>query len=83
MIQSLYMSARNTMAGAMVSAARLRRMLDELAAHGGAGASSLYVAPGDSADTYALTESGWAATHIRVRGQCVARRLRAGGASRR
>ena len=49
------------MASATVSATRLRRMLDELVAHGGAGASSLYVTPGDSADTYALTESGWAA----------------------
>ena len=35
MIQSLYMSVGNTMAGATVSAARLRRMLDELAAHAG------------------------------------------------
>ena len=61
MIQSLYMSARNTMAGATVSAARLRRMLDELAAHGGAGVSSLYVASGDSPDRAAMAATGWAA----------------------
>ena len=63
MIQSSYMSVGNTMAGATVSAARLRRMLDALAADAGVGASSLYLAPGDRPDPAALAATGWAA-HI-------------------
>ena len=60
MVQSLCMNVRNMMAGATVSAARLRRMLDELAADAGAGASSLYLAPGDSTDSAAMAATGWA-----------------------
>ena len=60
MIQSLCMSVGNTMAGATVSAARMLRMLDELAADAGDGASSLYLAPGDSPDPSAMAATGWA-----------------------
>ena len=60
MIQSLCMSVGNTMAGATVSAARMLRMLDELAADAGDGASSLYLAPGDSPDPSAMAAIGWA-----------------------
>lgn len=49
------------MTGATVSATRLRRMLDELAADAGDGASSLYLAPGDSPDPSAMAATGWAA----------------------
>ena len=49
------------MAGTTVSAARLCRMLDDLAADAGAGASSLYLAPGDSPDPAAMAATGWAA----------------------
>ena len=61
MIQSLYMSDWNTMVGATASAARLRRMLDELAADAGDVSSSLYLAPGDSPDPVAMAATGWAA----------------------
>ncbi|MYC36670.1 MAG: hypothetical protein F4X66_07120 [Chloroflexi bacterium] len=61
MIQSLYMSDWNTMVGATVSATRLRRMLDELAADAGDVSSSLYLAPGDSPDPAAMAATGWAA----------------------
>ena len=61
MIQSLCMSVGNTMAGAKVSATRLRRMLDELAADAGDVSSSLYLAPGDSPDPAAMAATGWAA----------------------
>ena len=47
------------MSGATVSAARLRRMLDALAADAGEGASSLYLAPGDSPDPAAMAATGW------------------------
>ena len=49
------------MAGAAVPAARLRRILDSLAPDAGAGASSLYLAPGDSPDPEAMAATGWAA----------------------
>ena len=49
------------MDGAAVSAARLRRMLDELAVDAGDGASSLHLAPGDSPDPSAMAATGWAA----------------------
>lgn len=48
------------MKGETVSAARLRRMLDALAAEAGESASSLYLAAGDSPDGAALTATGWA-----------------------
>ena len=60
MIQSWYMNDNNVMAGTTVSAARLRRMLDELAGDGGADASSLYLAPGDRPDPAAMAATGWA-----------------------
>ena len=60
MIQSLYMDVRNMIAGETVSAARLQRMLDELAEGARAGASSLYLAPGDNADPTAMAATGWA-----------------------
>ena len=60
MIQSLCMSVRNTMAGETVSAARLRRMLNELAEDAGAATSSLYLAPGDSPDPAAMAATWWA-----------------------
>ena len=48
--------------GATVPAARLRRMLDGLAAEAGSGvASSLYLAPGDRPDALAMAATGWAA----------------------
>ncbi len=49
------------MAGETVSAIRLRRMLDRLAAESGndAGAASLYLSPGDRPDALALSLSGW------------------------
>ena len=49
------------MTGATVSATRLRRMLDELAADAGDGSSSLYLAPGDSPDPATMAATGWAA----------------------
>ena len=49
------------MTGATVSATGLRRMLGELAADAGDGASSLYLAPGDSPDPAAMAATGWAA----------------------
>ena len=49
------------MTGATVSATRLRRMLDELAADAGDGSSSLYLAPGDSTDPAAMAATGWEA----------------------
>ena len=49
------------MTGATVSAIRLRRMLDELAADAGDRSSSLYLAPGDSPDPAAMAATGWAA----------------------
>ena len=49
------------MVGATASATRLRRMLDELAADTEGGASSLYLAPGDSPDPAAMAATGWAA----------------------
>ncbi len=65
MIESLGMASHvgNTerLAGATVPAARLRRMLGELAAGAeGEESSSLYLAPGDSPDASALAMSGWA-----------------------
>ena len=48
--------------GATVPAARLRRMLDSLAAESRfEDTSSLYLAPGDTADQGALSATGWAA----------------------
>ncbi len=48
------------MVGAPVSAARLRWLLDGLAAEAGSGvASSLYLSPGDRPDALALSVSGW------------------------
>ena len=61
MIQSLYMVVEQALTGATVSAARLRRMLDELAGNAGMAASSLYLAPGDSPDPEAMAATGWAA----------------------
>ena len=73
MLQSLYMNDKNVMTGATVSAARLRRMLDELAADANAGAAaSLYLAPGDSPDPRAMADTGWAA-HIAELGERVMR----------
>ena len=60
------------MAGTTVSAARLRRMLDALAADAGADASSLYLAPGDRPDPAAMAATGWAAP-IAEFGEAVAR----------
>ena len=49
------------LAGATVSAARLRRMLDSLAAESRfEDCSSLYLAPGDTLDPSALAATGWA-----------------------
>ena len=61
MIQSCHMSVENLMAGATVSAARLRRMLDALAADAGAEASSLYLAPDGGTDPAVMAATGWAA----------------------
>ena len=59
--------------GATVSAARLQRMLDGLAAEAGAGvASSLYLAPGDRPDALALSVSGWS-SHIEEPGDAALR----------
>ena len=66
MIQSLCMSVSNTMTGATVSAARLRRMLGELSADAEVGASSLYLAPGDSPDPTAMAATGWAAPIVEL-----------------
>ena len=70
--------------GAAVSAARLRRMLDALAADAGAGASALYLAPGDSPDPQAMVATGWAAAMAELgegvlRDGCGLVGLRAGG----
>ena len=59
MIQSLYMVVEQALTGATVSAARLRRMLDELAGNARMAASSLYLAPGDSPDPEAMAATGW------------------------
>ena len=73
MIQSFCMNNKNAMAGAMVPAARLRRMLDDLAADAEAGvASSLYLAPGDLPDPLALSATGWA-EHIAEQGEVALR----------
>ena len=49
------------MAGATVSAARLRLMLDSLAeASNAEDSSALYLSPGDDADPMALSATGWA-----------------------
>ena len=61
------------MTGGVVSAARLRRMLDGLSADAGTGVvSSLYVAPGDSPDPRVMADTGWAA-HIAELGDKVMR----------
>ena len=78
------MAVRNVTDGATVSAARLRRMLDELAADAGAGASSLYVAPGDRPDPAAMAATGWADAvgecgETAMRDGCGLAGLRAGG----
>ena len=72
MIQSLYMNDKKTMAGETVSDTRLRQMLDGLAADAGAGASSLYLAPGDRPDPAAMAVTGWA-TPIAELGESVLR----------
>ena len=52
---------RERLAGATVSAARLRRLLDSLAAESRfEDSSSLYLAPGDTPDPLALAATGWA-----------------------
>ena len=78
------MNVKESLAGATVSSARLRRLLDDLAADTGAGASSLYLAPGDSPDPAALSATGWAASigelgEGALRDGCGLVGLRAGG----
>ena len=59
--------------GATVSAARLRRMLDGLAADARfEDCSSLYLAPGDRPDPLAMAATGWAA-HIEGTGEAALR----------
>ena len=89
MLQSIRMASqagnREKLAGATVSAVRLRRMLDGLAAETGVeGSSSLYLAPGDRPDVAALSATGWAG-QVSELGEAVLRDgcglvgLRAGG----
>ena len=72
-------------AGATVSAARLRRMLDALAAESKfEDCVSLYLAPGDAADSSALAATGWDAPvselgEAALRDGCGLVGLRAGG----
>lgn len=62
MLQSVGMVAAKSLKGETVSAARLRRMLDGLAAEARfEDCSSLYVAPGDVPDKQALEATGWSA----------------------
>ena len=64
MLQSNRMSSqtgnRDKLAGARISAVRLRRLLDRLSADARfEDSSSVYLAPGDSADRSALAATGW------------------------
>ena len=62
MLQSTGMVGEKLMAGQAIPAARLRRMLDALAAESKfEDCSSLYLAPGDVADASALAATGWQA----------------------
>lgn len=73
MIQFLCMTIEQTMTGATVSAARLRRMLDSLAAEARfEDCSSLYLTPGDRPDPLAMAATGWA-PHIEEPGQAALR----------
>ena len=77
MLQSFRMAMRTEtterLGGERVSAARLRRMLDELAAGTDRDAtSSVYVAPGDTPDRAAMAATGWAA-HLADLGDAVLR----------
>ena len=85
MIESLEMVGAKVLKGETVSAARLRRMLDSLAAESRfEDCSSLYVAAGDSADAKALAATGWGPCVAEFgeavqRGGCGLVGLRAGG----
>ena len=64
MLQSVCMASKaksgERLTGATVSSAGLLRMLDDLAAEPGIeDSSSLYIAPGDTADPAALAATGW------------------------
>ena len=89
MLQSNRMASqtgnRERLAGASVSAARLRRMLDGLAAESRfEDCSSLYLAPGDIPDRQALEATGWGPSVAELGGTvqrdgCGLVGLRAGG----
>ncbi len=78
------MGTSDALKGMTVPAARLRRMLDALAAEAGEEASSLYLGPGDRPDTGALAATGWADAvsehgEAALRDGCGLVGLRAGG----